>query len=128
MMRNFVRPGCRYFAGLGHPVDQFLTFVDPFFPQEAAPCLVRWPGYSSLHGGVYWRLPSQAVDACIAMIPEAGGDSTPPPPGQRPPSVLAEENRHLKDWFEGWFPQSVFISLGNGLSSVEAWFSTALDI
>ena len=27
----------------------------------------------------------------------------------------------------GWLPQSVF-SLGNGLSSVEAWFSTALDI
>ena len=27
----------------------------------------------------------------------------------------------------GWLPQSVF-SLGNGLSSVEAWFSTGLDI
>ena len=34
---------------------------------------------------------------------------------------------HLKDWVQGWVPQSVF-SLGNGLSSVEAWFSTALDI
>ena len=30
-------------------------------------------------------------------------------------------------WVEGWLPNSVF-SLGNGLSSVEAWFSTALDI
>ena len=28
---------------------------------------------------------------------------------------------------EGWYPQSVFSS-GNGVSSVEAWFSTALDI
>ena len=27
----------------------------------------------------------------------------------------------------GWLPQLVF-SLGNGLSSVEAWFSTALDL
>ena len=34
---------------------------------------------------------------------------------------------HLEDWVQGWVPQSVF-SLGNGLSSVEAWFSTALDI
>ena len=34
---------------------------------------------------------------------------------------------HLREWVEGWLPQSVF-SLGNGLSSVEAWFSTALDI
>ena len=33
---------------------------------------------------------------------------------------------HLKDCVKGWVPQSVF-SLGNGLSSVEAWFSTALD-
>ena len=34
---------------------------------------------------------------------------------------------HLREWVEGWLPQSVF-SLGNGLSSVEAWFSAALDI
>ena len=34
---------------------------------------------------------------------------------------------HLREWVEGWLPKSVF-SLGNGLSSVEAWFSTALDI
>ena len=33
---------------------------------------------------------------------------------------------HLREWVEGWLPKSVF-SLGNGLSSVEAWFSTALD-
>ena len=34
---------------------------------------------------------------------------------------------HLREWVEGWLPKSVF-SLGNGLSSVEAWFSAALDI
>ena len=34
---------------------------------------------------------------------------------------------HLWEWVEGWLPRSVF-SFGNGLSSVEAWFSTALDI
>ena len=33
----------------------------------------------------------------------------------------------MPDWVEGWLPKSVY-SLGNGLSSVEAWFSTALDI
>ena len=34
----------------------------------------------------------------------------------------------LEGWVvEGWLPKSVF-SLGHGLSSVEAWFSTALDI
>ena len=34
---------------------------------------------------------------------------------------------HLKDWVQGWVPQSVF-GLGNGVSLVELWFSTALDI
>ena len=34
---------------------------------------------------------------------------------------------HLKECFQGWVPQSVF-SLGNGLSWIEAWFSTALEI
>ena len=67
------------------------------------------------------------------MIPKADGDST--PLGQRPLSVLPVVYRlwaslrlgHLREWVEGWLPNSVF-SLGNGLSSVEAWFSTALDI
>ena len=66
------------------------------------------------------------------MIPGADGDSI--PPGQRP-SVLPVVYRlwaslrlgHLREWVEGWLPTSVF-SLGNGLSSVEAWFSTALEI
>ena len=73
------------------------------------------------------------LDAYIAMIPKADGDST--PLGQRPLSVLPVVYRlwaslrlgHLGEWVEGWLPKSVF-SLGNGLSSVEAWFSTALDI
>ena len=34
---------------------------------------------------------------------------------------------HLREWVEGWLPKSVY-SLGKGLSSVDAWFSTALDI
>ena len=34
---------------------------------------------------------------------------------------------HLREWVEGWLPKSVF-SLGDGFSSVEAWFSAALDI
>ena len=77
--------------------------------------------------------PQGLLDAYIAMIPKADGDST--PLGQRPLSVLPVVYRlwaslrlgHLREWVEGWLPKSVF-SLGNGLSSVEAWFSTALDI
>ena len=74
------------------------------------------------------------MDASFALIPEADGDST-PPLGQRPLSVLPVVYRlwaslrlgHLREWVEGWLPKSLY-SLGNGLSSVEAWFSTALDI
>ena len=71
--------------------------------------------------------PQGLLDAKIAMIPKADG--------QRPRSVLPVLYRlwaslrlgHLREWVEGWLPNSVF-SLGNGLPSVEAWFSTALDI
>ena len=67
------------------------------------------------------------------MIPKADGDST--PLGQRPLSVLRVVYRlwaslrlaHLRESVEGWLPKSVK-SLGNGLSLVEGWFSTALDI
>ena len=67
------------------------------------------------------------------MIPKVDGDST--PSGQRPLGVLLVVYRlwasirlgHLREWVEEWLPASVY-SLGNGLSSVEAWFSTALDI
>ena len=34
---------------------------------------------------------------------------------------------HLKDWFSAWVPDSVF-SAGKGVSSVDAWYATALDI
>ena len=67
------------------------------------------------------------------MIPKSDCDST--PLGQRHLSVLPVVYRlwaslrlgHLREWVEGWLPKSVY-NLGNGLSSVEAWFSTALDI
>ena len=66
------------------------------------------------------------LGAYTAMIPKADGDST--PLGQRPLSVLPVVYRlwaslrlgHLREWVEEWLPRSVF-SLGNGLSSVEAW-------
>ena len=77
--------------------------------------------------------PQGLLDAFFAIIPEADGDST--TLGQRPLSVLPVVYRlwaslglgHLREWVVGWLPHSVF-SLGNVLSSVEAWFSTALDI
>ena len=77
--------------------------------------------------------PQGLLDAYIAMIPKADGDST--LLGQRPLSVLPVVYRlwaslrlgHLREWVEVWLAKSVY-SLGNGLSSVEAWFSTALDI
>ena len=75
-------------------------------------------------------LATGSLDAYIAMIPKADGDSA--PLGQRPLSVLPVVYRlwaslrlgHLREWVEEWLPKSVY-SLGNGLSSVEAWFSTA---
>ena len=33
----------------------------------------------------------------------------------------------LEDWFRSWVPDSLF-SAGCGRSSVEAWYTTALDI
>ena len=35
--------------------------------------------------------------------------------------------KQLEGWFQSWVPSSVY-SAGNGRSSVEAWFTTALDI
>ena len=62
--------------------------------------------------------PQGLLDAYIAMIPKADGDST--PLGQRPLSVLLVVYRlwaslrlgHLREWVEGWLPKSVY-SLGN---------------
>ena len=69
--------------------------------------------------------PQGLLDAYIAMIPKADGDST--TLGQRPLSVLPVVYKlwaslrlgHLREWVEERLPKSVF-SLGNGLSSVEA--------
>ena len=71
--------------------------------------------------------------ANIAMIPKTDGDST--PLGQRPLSVLPVVYRvwasarmsQLEDWFMSWVPDSVF-SAGGGRGSVEAWYTSALDI
>ena len=77
--------------------------------------------------------PEGLLGAYIAMIPKVGGDST--PLGQRPFSVLpvayrtwaSARMKQLEGWFQSWVPSSVF-SAGNGRSSVEAWYTTALDI
>ena len=77
--------------------------------------------------------PDGILDAYIAMIPEVDGDST--PFGQRPLCVLPIVYRlwasvrlqHPHGWFLSWVPPSVF-SAGSGRSSVEAWYSTALDL
>ena len=81
-------------------------------------------------GGVW---PEGLLDAYIAMIPKTDGDAT--PLGQRPLCVLPVVYRlwasvrmlHLESWFRSWVPDSVF-SAGGGRSSVDAWFTTALDI
>ena len=55
--------------------------------------------------------------------------------GQRPLSVLPIVHRvwasarmlQLEDWFRSWAPDSVF-SAGGGRLSVEAWYTSSLDI
>ena len=74
--------------------------------------------------------PQGLLDVYIAMIPKAGT-----PLGQRSLCVLPVVYRlwasvrlaHLKDWFYSWVPDSV-ISAGKGVSSVDAWYATAIDI
>ena len=93
--------------------------------------MVFWSGLALVETTGTW--PQGLLDAYIDMIPKADGDSTPSVNGPSacsqlctgcgPPFGLDIFGSGLK----GWLPQSVF-SLGNGLSSVEAWFSTALDI
>ena len=66
-------------------------------------------------------------------LPKTDGDAT--LLGQRPLSVLPIAFRiwasvrmlQLEDWFRSWAPDSVF-GAGSGRSSVEAWYTTALDI
>ena len=77
--------------------------------------------------------PDGQLDAYIAMIPKTDGDAT--PLGQRPLSVLPVVYRiwastrmgQLGDWFRSWVPDSVF-SAGGGRGSVEAWYTSSLDI
>ena len=77
--------------------------------------------------------PEGLLDAYIAtMVPKADGDAT--PLGQRPLSVLPVEYRiwasarmvQLEDRFRLWFLHRS--SAGGGRMSVEAWYTTALDI
>ena len=77
--------------------------------------------------------PDGLLDAHIAMIPKTDGDAT--PLGQRPLSVLPIVYRiwasarmvQLDGWFKSWVPASVF-SAGSGRGSVEAWYTSSLDI
>ena len=77
--------------------------------------------------------PDGLLDAYIAMIPKTDGDAA--SLGQRPLSVLPIVYRiwasvrmgQLDGWFMSWVPQSVF-SAGGGRGSVEAWYSSSLDI
>ena len=77
--------------------------------------------------------PNGLLDAYITMIPETDGDAT--FLGQRPLSVLPVVYRiwasarmgQVDGWFQSWVPQSVF-SAGGGRGSVEAWYSTSLEI
>ena len=79
------------------------------------------------------RWPQGLLDAYIAMIPKAEGDST--PLGQRPLCVFLVVYRlwasvrlaHLQEWFYSWVPDSVF-SAGKGVSSVDAWYTTSIDM
>ena len=77
--------------------------------------------------------PDGLLDAYITMIPKTDGDAT--PLGQRPLSALPVVYRiwasarmgHLHGWVKSWVPNSVF-SAGGGRGSVEAWYTSALDI
>ena len=77
--------------------------------------------------------PDGLLDASITMIPKSDGDAT--PLGQRPLTVLPVVYRvwastrmgQLDDWFRSWVPDSVF-SAGGGRGSVEAWYTSSLDI
>ena len=73
------------------------------------------------------------LDAFFALIPKTDGDAT--PLGQRPLSVLPIAYRiwasarmlQLEDWLRSRVPDSVFGASG-GRGSVEAWYTTALDV
>ena len=99
------------------------------FPLAWFDCLAVILSRIELDG--FW--PEGLLDAYIAMIPEVDGDCT--PLGQRPLCALpvvyrpwaSVQQGHLTGWCRSWMPDSVF-SAGGGRSSVEAWYSTALEI
>ena len=68
--------------------------------------------------------PDGLLDAYVAMIPKSGGDAT--PLGQRPLCVLPVVYRVWVGSSLGFL--LLFIVLVKGRSSVDAWFSSALDI
>ena len=68
------------------------------------------------------------------MIPKTDGDATPLArdllvfSGSSIVSgLLPARMGQLDGWFKSWVPESVF-SAGGGRSSVEAWYTSALDI
>ena len=73
------------------------------------------------------------LDAHVGMIAEAEGDST--PLGHRPLCVLpvvyhiwaSVRLAHVQELFCAWVLDSVF-SAGQGVCSVEAWYSISIDI
>ena len=73
------------------------------------------------------------LDAYIAMIPKTDGDFTPLDRGFLVCSLLFTAFGLLSvwsilgDWFQSWVPDSVF-SAGGGRGSVEAWYTSSLDI
>ena len=77
--------------------------------------------------------PDGLLDAYITVIPKTDGDAT--HLGQRLLSVLPVVHRlwastrmgQLDEWFRSWVPASVF-SAGGGRGSVEAWYTSSLDI
>ena len=42
-------------------------------------------------------------------------------------SLASVRLAHLRKWFSSWVPDSVF-SAGKGVSSVDAWYATSIDI
>ena len=131
-----------FFCRSGHPVvtpDQFLDFVGHLLPQEPYLDLPTITGRDWQEVARAKKSTAGGLDAWawneIKALPLSWFSGLSTPIGHRPLSVLPVVYRlwaslrpgHLREWVEGWLPKSVF-SLGNGLSSVEAWFSTALDI
>ena len=65
------------------------------------------------------------LDSYIAMIPKTDSDAT--PSSECSCGVFSKNGAAKGLVFLSWVPDSVF-SAGGGRSSVEAWYTTALDI